>query len=50
MFRANPGRERRDRCPATLPGADMRIAIAIFVIIGIFLEPAWSQVLPAAGI
>jgi hypothetical protein len=30
------------RSSADLPGDTMRIAIAIFVIVGIFLEPCWA--------
>jgi hypothetical protein len=36
--------------PASFLEADMRLAIALFVIIAIFLEPAWSLALPGAGI
>jgi len=49
MLPATRGHHRGALAPFELPGAIMRVAIAIFVIVGIFLEPAWSQVLPAAG-
>ena len=32
------------------PGADMRIAIAIFLIVGLFLEPSWADVAGVAGL
>ncbi|MEX1250933.1 MAG: hypothetical protein WEA77_07035 [Hyphomonas sp.] len=47
MFPANP-RANRATPPGSFPEDDMRTAIALFVIIGLFLEPAWSQALIGA--
>jgi hypothetical protein len=50
MFPAIRGPRAGARALPALPGADMRIAIAIFVIVGLFLEPSWADVARIAGI
>jgi hypothetical protein len=39
----------RGRGPCDPAGADMRIAIAIFIIIGLLIEPSWADVACVAG-
>jgi hypothetical protein len=37
------GKQGRES-PVDLPGDTMRIAIAVFVIVGVFLEPCWASI------